>query len=338
MSYTLYREYRPKSWTDVVGQDQVVSILQSAIKNKSFAHAYLFTGSRGVGKTSVARIFATALGCAEHDIHEMDAASNRGIDEIRQLKESVVSLPFSSPYKVYIIDEVHMLTKDAFNALLKTLEEPPSHVVFILATTEKEKLPETIVSRCQLCAFVRPTSKILASVVSRVCKEEKIHIEEGADDIIALSGQGSYRDTLGALQKVVTATHGKKITIELVQDILHLPSTTLVVEYVEGFLSKNTKKILSVMKTLEETGADPILFFERFLSYVRCIAILKLAKTETDLVVSMIGKEGYTIASTFSETYQISPQHVLLLLQDLDTLQKSIQPYMVLEQIGLRGV
>ena len=141
----LYRKYRPQKFADVLGQDSVVAVLERSIKDKSITHAYLFSGGRGTGKTTIARIFAEAIGCKPSDLYEIDAASNRGIDDVRLLREAVQTMPFESPYKVYIIDEVHMLTKEAFNALLKTLEEPPSHIVFILATTEKEKLPETVI-------------------------------------------------------------------------------------------------------------------------------------------------------------------------------------------------
>ncbi|MAZ40838.1 hypothetical protein CL654_01870 [bacterium] len=157
----LYRKYRPQSLNDVLGQDHIVEALKHSLKNKSISHAYLFSGPRGTGKTSIARILARELKTSPEDLYEIDGASNRGIDEIRSLKEGVATLPFASPYKVYVIDEVHMLTKEAFNALLKTLEEPPSYVVFILATTELHKVPDTIVSRCQSFIFKKPTEKIL---------------------------------------------------------------------------------------------------------------------------------------------------------------------------------
>ena len=153
----LYRKYRPETFAQVIGQEPVIKALQGALSSDSLAHAYLFSGSRGTGKTSIARIFARELGSSENDTYEIDAASNRGIDDIRALRDAVRTLPFDSKYKVYIIDEVHMLTKEAFNALLKTLEEPPRHVIFILATTEEEKLPETIVSRCQSFRFKKPS-------------------------------------------------------------------------------------------------------------------------------------------------------------------------------------
>src|SRR6185437_9131162 len=150
---SLYRKYRPGSFEEVRGQSQVVSVLEAAVANKKIAHAYLFAGGRGTGKTSMARILARALDTAEEDIYEMDAASNRGIDEIRELRDGVSTLPFNSRYKFYIIDEAHALTKDAWGAFLKTLEEPPAHAIFVLATTELERVPDTIVSRCQVFRF-----------------------------------------------------------------------------------------------------------------------------------------------------------------------------------------
>src|SRR6185437_9164706 len=169
---SLYREYRPATFADVVGQEQVTKPLAEAVTAKKIGHAYLFAGSRGLGKTSVARIFAKEIGCTEKDLYEIDAASNNSVEDIRQITENVYTLPFESPYKVYILDEAHMLSKSAWNAFLKTLEEPPPHAVFILATTELDRVPDTVQSRCQVFEFKKPTRKALAALCIEVAKKE----------------------------------------------------------------------------------------------------------------------------------------------------------------------
>src|SRR3989344_4956778 len=179
----LYRKYRPQEFNEVIGQEPVVKVLQGAVKLGNLSHAYLFAGSRGTGKTSLARILARAIGTSQNDLTEMDAASNRGIDEIREIRDSVNTLPYESKYKVYIMDEVHMLTKDAWNALLKTLEEPPAHVVFILATTELEKVPETVVSRCQTFSFKKPNLSTLKDFALVIAKKEGATLEPAAAEL-----------------------------------------------------------------------------------------------------------------------------------------------------------
>src|SRR4051812_253481 len=181
---SLYREYRPKHWKEVVGQEQVVLPLTDAVETGKIGHAYLFAGSRGLGKTSVARIFADAIGCKPRDLFEIDAASNNSVEDIRSLTENVYTLPFESPYKVYILDEVHMLSKSAWNAFLKTLEEPPPHAVFILATTELSKVPETVQSRCQVFEFKKPTRSGLAKMIASVAKKEGYTLASDAADLI----------------------------------------------------------------------------------------------------------------------------------------------------------
>lgn len=216
MTEVLYRKYRPKKFDEVVGQEQVVSHLKEALKG-NLSHAYIFAGSRGTGKTSIARIFSDALGTSVSDLYEIDAASNRGIDDIRAIKEAVHTMPFESKYKVYIIDEAHMLTREAWNALLKTLEEPPAHVLFILATTELEKIPETILSRCQTLTFKKPSDKTLREVISATAKKEGYKIEPEALDIIVLLADGSFRDAHGALQKALGGSKDKIVTLEALE-------------------------------------------------------------------------------------------------------------------------
>src|SRR3954465_10974491 len=180
---SLYRKYRPQSFAEVAGQAQVVGPLAQEIKEKKLGHAYLFAGSRGLGKTSVARIFAKEIGTTERDLYEIDAASNNSVDDIRNLTENVFTLPFESPYKVYILDEAHMLSKSAWNAFLKTLEEPPKHAVFILATTELERVPETVASRCQVFEFKKPTRKQLAEHLVKIAKKEGFDLAPDASEL-----------------------------------------------------------------------------------------------------------------------------------------------------------
>ena len=219
VTQTLYRKYRPQTFDDVIGQSEVVDTLRNQIASGSIAHAYLFSGGRGTGKTSIARIFARELGTDDTDIYEIDAASNRGINEIRELREGVSNRPFKSQYKVYIIDEVHMLTKEAFNALLKTLEEPPAHVIFILATTEKHKVLDTILSRCQVYDFRLAIEESLVELVHKVADSEGRTMDEDSVRYVAKLGNGSFRDTLSHLQKVFAVCEGD-ISRDAIRDVL----------------------------------------------------------------------------------------------------------------------
>jgi DNA polymerase-3 subunit gamma/tau len=279
----LYRKYRPSNFKEVIGQDSVVKALKGAIENGAIAHAYLFAGSRGIGKTSIARIFASEIGTSANDIYEIDAASNRGIDDIRALRDAVATLPFESKHKVYIIDEVHMLTKEAFNALLKTLEEPPKHVVFILATTEVHKLPETIVSRCQVFEFKRPTVEILKDTVSAVAKKEGFTIEPAAAELVALVGDGSFRDTHGILERVIAGIKGKKISRDDVEEATGSPKSELVRGFVLALAEKNSGAAFEVIAKLREKSSDPKLFLELAVSLTRLSLFVKMGVSK-DLV------------------------------------------------------
>ncbi len=272
----LYRKYRPQSFKQVIGQESVVKALKGAIESKAIAHAYLFAGSRGIGKTSIARIFASEIGTTPNDIYEIDAASNRGIDDIRALRDAVATLPFESKHKVYIIDEVHMLTKEAFNALLKTLEEPPKHVVFILATTEVHKLPETIVSRCQVFEFKRPTVEILKDMISNVAQKEGYSIEPSAAELVALVGDGSFRDTNGILERVIAGLSGKKITRDDVEDATGSPKSELVRDFVGALADKNAAKAFDAIGKIRAKSFDPKLFLELAVSLVRVSLFAKM--------------------------------------------------------------
>lgn len=285
-SQVLYRKYRPQDWSEVVGQEHIVSVLTQSIANTSFAHAYLFTGSRGTGKTSVARIFAKALGTNPEDIIEIDAASNRGIDDIRALREAVRTFPFSSPFKVYIIDEVHMLSKDAFNALLKTLEEPPAHVIFVLATTELDKVPETILSRCQVFSFRKPTEKILTLQVEDLAKREKVIIDNESASLIGFLGDGSFRDTYGLLQKVISASPDRNISRELVEKVTGAPSLKVIYELYDALINKDIASAYAVLNKSAEHHTDMMLLAELLLDTMRMSLMYRYAPAMREQIES----------------------------------------------------
>ena len=280
----LYRKYRPKEFTEVVGQDHVKSVLLGAIKNERITHAYLFSGGRGSGKTSVARLFAKELGVLASDIYEMDAASNRGIDEVRELREGVATLPLESPYKVYIIDEVHMLTTPAFNALLKTLEEPPAHVIFILATTELHKLPDTIISRCQSFTFKKPTDDEIKQVLSSIAKGEKCTIDKDSLNLITLLGEGSFRDAIGIFQKVISVSKDKKIAIEEVEKITNAPATKSVEKFVLTILDRDMDSALKVLSEVGNANIDMKLFTKMVMRLVRFAMLISLSPDMKDII------------------------------------------------------
>ena len=271
----LYRKYRPQAFDQVVGQDQVVKTLHGAIAKGNISHAYLFAGTRGTGKTSIARIFAKEIGTHENDLYELDAASNRGIDEMRSLREAVNTLPFSSRYKVYIIDECHMLTKEAFNALLKTLEEPPSHVVFILATTEIEKLPDTIVSRCETHIFKQPSRAVLKDRIQQVAKLEGFEIESAVAELIALLADGSFRDALGVLQKVINTSGDTKITFDEVSLITGAPKKELVNDVITALEERDAKKGHEAHRSAADGGVDMRIFAKLLIEKLRAELLLR---------------------------------------------------------------
>lgn len=277
MPQALYQKYRPESFDDVRGQDHITSVLSGAVASGDIGHAYLFSGRRGIGKTSIARILAKELDTADRDIYEIDAASNRGIDDIRELKEAVTSLPYESDHKFYIIDEVHMLTKPAFNALLKTLEEPPEFVVFVLATTEPDKLPETIISRCETHEFRQPSADQLAEAVSDVAKKEGRELDSAAATIIARAADGSFRDAFGLLDKVLRAADGP-VTAELAEEITGLPPHELVSDIVfSGIAASDPQPALKALEQAQDNNLDPGQLFDRVIAIVRTILLVRLA-------------------------------------------------------------
>jgi DNA polymerase III subunit gamma/tau len=293
----LYRKYRPTSFDEVLGQDHIVKVLKGAIKLGNIAHSYLLFGSRGTGKTTVARIIASELGTSPEDTFEIDAASNRGIDDVRILREGVRTLPFNSKYKVYIIDEVHMLTKEAWNALLKTLEEPPEHVIFILATTEIEKVPETIISRCQVFTFRKPSVAILKELVLSVTKKEKFKLESAGAELIAALGDGSFRDTHGILQKVMSFSKDKEISQREIEEVTGAPSGKLVNDFMEALVDKNIATGVSILRKVSGENIDMEIFTKLLLGKLRLALLLRYAPEMKDELLSDLTEDDQKFLS-----------------------------------------
>ena len=292
MYQTLYRKYRPKDFDSVVGQDVVVQTLKNSIKNNKINHAYIFFGPRGVGKTSIAKIFARTVNCDKQDgnicdecdkcissksnecldIIEIDAASNNGVDEIRELRDKVNLVPSELKYKVYIIDEVHMLTIQAFNALLKTLEEPPAHVIFILATTDPQKVPETIISRCQCFSFDRISSKDIVLNLENICTKENIEVDKETLESIAEMSNGGMRDSIGMLDKLF-AYCGNKITYEDFIKVNKIVSTKEVDNFIELVYENNINDVIGKIEEWNSTGVNVTQLLEMMLISLKNIII-----------------------------------------------------------------
>lgn len=330
---SLYRKYRPGKWTEVVGQDHIVSVLESSIKMGNISHAYLFYGTRGTGKTSVARIFAQAIGTTANDTNEIDAASNTSVDDVRELREAVRSLPFESKYKVYIIDEVHMLSKSAFNALLKTLEEPPRHVIFILATTELNKLPETIVSRCQTFTFKKPTIEILKKVVEKTAKKESVSLDDGSANLIAMLGDGSFRDTLGILQKVISFSADKKVSVEEIEKITGIPSQQYVFDFITALLHKKASLALTVVHKAVNENKDIKFFLKMILNHLRLIMLLRLAPELKISIKDEVGEDELQKLEDLAkhENADSLPAILKELIYTYDEIGKTYLPHLPLE-------
>ncbi|MFA7252329.1 MAG: DNA polymerase III subunit gamma/tau [Candidatus Paceibacterota bacterium] len=331
----LYRKYRPQKFSEVLGQDHIVAVLKSAIAQDNIAHAYIFSGSRGTGKTSVARILARELGTSPSDITEIDAASNTGVDNIRDLNESVNTLPFESKYKVYILDEAHMLSKGAWNALLKTLEEPPAHVIFILATTEPEKIPETVVSRCQTFAFKKPTQKVLKDVVLAITKKEGFTLEPASADLIALLGEGSFRDAQSILQKVMGASKDNKVSLDEVILVTGAPKSELVNDFIRAIAEKNLTLGLQAITQATESSLDLLLYFKLVLHKIRAILLLRNLPSSADKLKEEMTDTDFNFLKNLADQKPsaINSDTLLLLLNNYDLVAKAYLPEMVLELV-----
>ena len=334
------RKWRPQRFEDVVGQEHITSTLKNAIKEKRIAHAYLFTGPRGVGKTTTARILAKTLNCENRkdsepcnecemcksiqnsqliDIIEIDAASNSGIDEIRSLRDSVKYAPTRGKYKVYIIDEVHMLTKESFNAFLKTLEEPPEHIIFIFATTDIHKLPLTIISRCQRYDFRRIQLEKIKETLKMIADEEKIKIDDKTLTIIAKKADGALRDAESYFDQVVAFSKGK-IDAELVTQMLNLIDEEIYFNISDAVLSKDYKVVFQTSDKIYENGWDFGDFLEGLIEHFRNI----LSTVVTDSTIAIEAAEIYKTryleyADNFSES------DILRLLNFLNKSQQELR-------------
>ena len=278
MSLALYRKYRSKNLDDIIGQDHIVKILREAIKQGRVAHAYLFTGPRGVGKTSIARIFAHEITGIPYtnnntdylDIIEIDAASNNSVEDVRDLKDKVNIAPAKAPKKVYIIDEVHMLSKQAFNALLKTLEEPPEYIVFILATTEVNKLPETIISRTQRFNFLPIGVDDMTTRLKFISKEENININDEAIQLIAQFGKGSFRDSISMLDQLSNlSTDDKPIDTELINHFFGLVPDKIIGQILVAYQAKSPSTIIKILKSLDEKGIKPDIIVQQLIDKIQ---------------------------------------------------------------------
>jgi len=349
----LARKFRPQTFEDVAGQEHVVKTLRNAIGQGRVAHAFLFSGPRGVGKTSVARILAKSLNCEKGptatpcnvcsncleitngsslDVREIDGASNRGIDEIRELREYVKFAPAAAKYKIYIIDEVHMLTREAFNALLKTLEEPPAHVIFIFATTENHKVPATILSRCQCYDFRRISLAEIAANLGRVAAAEGIQISPAALIWIAEAGDGSMRDAQSIFDQVISYA-GMNIIDKDVEEILGLVDRKYLFVLSEAVLQRNAGQCLNILEEAYLAGIDMKHFYQMLLKHFRNLLLVKIAadgSSSFDIAPEQIQKLKNQVQSVSRETLQ---RYLEILIKEEDSFRRSQEARMKLETV-----
>ncbi len=328
---TLYRTYRPATFEEVRGQEHVVKTLETAIKNKKTAHAYLFAGSRGTGKTTVARILARELGVSDKDLYEIDAASNRGIDDIRSLREGVYAMPFESPYKFYIIDEAHMLTKEAWNALLKTIEEPPAHVVFVFATTDRDKVPETIQSRCEIYSFKQPTRQMLAEIVADVAKKEGYTLERSASDLVALLAEGSFRDVLSILQKVLAVSKDKKVDIAEVELVSGAPRGELVRQLLKAISEKDAGNALAAIGRAVEENFDMRTLTKLLIHRMRVVLLMRFAPDLAETLSKELTEADLALAKELSKNPAVTSDTLRAILEAYSQMAYAAVPHLPLE-------
>lgn len=354
MYKALYRKYRPKDFDQMLGQDAVVRSIKNQIKNNEVSHAYLFSGTRGTGKTSAAKIFARAVNCENPidgnpcnecksclsilnntavDVVEMDAASNNGVDDIRELKEKVIYPPTFLKYKVYIIDEVHMLSKGAFNALLKILEEPPGHLIFILATTEVEKIPATILSRSQKFEFSRLSNEDIVKNLKNICKLEGKTLDEEVYSLVAKNSDGAMRDALSVLDQLLSFD-SDKIALEDALNILGISSLDDIFEFTDALIKKDALKAINSIDKIALQGKDFLSLNNQLLSHFRDLMLVKTLKNPENLVYSTYLTEFKAQALT------CDLDDILDILEDLKDLQGSLKyaesPRILLEMTAIK--
>lgn len=341
MHKALYRAYRPQTFKDVVGQEHIVRTLKNQIQNNNVGHAYLFCGTRGTGKTSTAKIFARAVNCNNSvdeepcnecevckdilndnimDVIEIDAASNNSVDDIRELRENVKYTPAKCKYKVYIIDEVHMLSQGAFNALLKTLEEPPAYVIFILATTEPHKIPATILSRCQRFDFKRVTVKDMSDRMKEICEDVNVEVDDRALNLIARNSQGALRDALSILDQCMSFSENK-IEYKDVVDLLGTVNVEQLFEMAKYIIKEDTKRCLEILNEFVIWGKDIKNLVDDLIDHFRNLMVCKVSK-ELDEIISL-PDETITQLKIQAETIEIND--IIRILNILSVTQDDIK-------------
>ena len=351
------RKWRPQAFKEVIGQQHVAQTLTNAIQQGRIAHAYLFSGGRGVGKTTMARILAKSLNCEtgpaaepcqdcpscqgitsghSPDVIEIDGASNRGIDEVRELRETVKYTPMQGRYRVYIIDEVHMLTKEAFNALLKTLEEPPPHVVFIMATTEVHKIPSTILSRCQHFQFRRMTRQEIMGQLEAISRKEGIDLSPAGSTILAKAADGSMRDALSLLDQAI-AFSGKTVSEGDLASMLGTPNREILTGMADAILHRRAADALNLIKTLLDNGYDLRQFCDELVNHWRDLLMAKLAR-EPQTLIDLPAEDVAALVKSAESVSQEELQRLFgIFVQALEGLRAATHPRFILEMAVIRA-
>lgn len=341
MHLALYRKFRPQTFDQVIGQDHIILALKNQVKSKQIGHAYLFTGTRGTGKTTCAKIFAKAINClnpkdgspcgecevckaldelSNVDVLEMDAASNNGVDEVRAIREKIKYPPIHGKYKVYIIDEVHMLTDSAFNALLKTLEEPPAHAVFILATTEAYKLPSTILSRCMRFDFRLVPKDLLVAHLKNVFDSINVKYDEQSVDAIASNGEGSVRDSL-SIADCVLAFCGNEITYDKVNDVLGSSDINSVLDLTDKIVEQDLGGVLESIDTICKTGKNLVALGKEMATHFKDLLVVKNCKNPNNI----LGVSNQTLDRFVSQAHNLDSSKLLFFMEKFCAIESELK-------------